>query len=229
MSETGHLVIPSQTETVLPQKTVKVLKIWQLILFTILLAVILYLGGATIGNLFFWKQYDRTPLEERQYNSALEKVKINPKSANNHVELGWALFQKDQYNEALAEYQKALDLDNNNYMANLNLGLTYRQVNKDELAISSFQKTVEIAPNSFEAHYYLGLAYQQTGKLQDALEELQLAYKLNPGSTEIIYNIGQCYEKMGKLEDAKTQYQADLEFDPKFIRAKDALKRLGVQ
>lgn len=229
MSKTGQSQMPSLTEMELPKKSIKTLKMWHLLIFTVLFAVIIYLGGVTIGNMFFWKQYDRTPLAERQYNLALEKVKIDPKSANNYVELGWAFLQKGQNNEAIEEYRKALDLDDENFMANLNIGLAYRQIHIDDLAITSLQKAVEIAPNSFEAHFYLGLAYQQASKLQDALNELQLAYKFNRGSTEVIYNIGQNYEKMGKLEDAKTQYQAALDYDPKFIKAKDALKRLGVQ
>lgn len=229
MSELGQPVTLPETGPVITSKPVKSSKLWQLILFTIVFAALVFMVGVTIGNKFFWNQFDRTPIADRQYKTALDKVKVNPTSADSHVALGWALFQKGQYNDALAEYQKALSLDDKNFMANLNLGLAYRQVNKNDLAVSTFQKTVALAPKSFEAHYYLGLSYQQVSKLQDSLDELNLAYKLNPGSTDVIYDIGQCYEKMGKLDDAKKQYNAVLEFDPNFVKAKDALKRLGVK
>ncbi|MHB1654013.1 MAG: tetratricopeptide repeat protein [Desulfitobacteriaceae bacterium] len=211
------------------QKGKKPLKFWQGLIVIILVGIVVFWGGETVGKAFFWNQFDQTPLMERQYKNALEKVRQNPNSAPNHVELGWSLFQKGQYNDALAEYKKAIDLDDKNYRAYYDLGLAYRQVEKYDLAISSLQKALEIAPKSFEAHYDLGLAYQHNGKFEQALQEFQLAYKLNPGSTEIIYSIGQVYEKMGKIDEAKYQYQSALEFDPKFTKAKEALSRLGGQ
>lgn len=211
------------------QKRKHPLKFWQGLIVIMLVGIIVFWGGEMLGKAFFWNQFDQTPLMERQYKNALEKVRQNPNSAANHVELGWSLFQKGQYNDALAEYKKAIDLDDKNYRAYYDLGLAYRQVEKYDLAISSLQKALEIAPKSFEAHYDLGLVYQHNGKLEQALQELQLAYKLNPGSTEIIYSMGQVYEKMNNIAEAKYQYQSALEFDPKFTKAKEALSRLGGQ
>ncbi len=231
MSETGQPVIPSPNAAVSPEYPPgapgKNLKLWQVVLILAVVAVGVFAGGVTLGKLFFWNQFDRTPLAERQYRTALQKVNENPSNPDYHVELGWALFQKNQYNDALAEYKKALDLNDKHFQANLNLGIAYQEVGKNDLALTAFQKTVEIAPKSFEAHYYLGLSYREAGKLQESLDELQLAYKLNPGSTDLIFAIGQTYEKMGRMDDAKFQYKSALEFDPKFIKAQDALNRLG--
>ena len=211
------------------QKGKKPLKFWQGMIVIILVAIVFFWSGEMVGKALYWNQFDQTPLMERQYKNALEKVRQNPNSAPNHVELGWSLFQKGQYNDALAEYKKAIDLDDKNYRAIYYSGLAYRQVEKYDLAISSLQKALEIAPKSFEAHYDLGLLYQHNGKFEQALQEFKLAYKLNPGSTEIIYNLGQVYEKMGKIDEAKYHYQSALEFDPKFTKAKEALNRLGGQ
>lgn len=222
----------SQTQITGPESSKergKTLKLWQGILFLIVISIVVFWGGVTIGKIFFWNQFDRTPLADRQYKAALEKVSQNPNSADNHVELGWALFQKGQYNESLAEYKKAIDIDSKNYRAYYDLGLAYKQVNKYDLAITTLQKAIEMSPKSFEAHYDLGLAYQLNGKFEQALDELQIAYKLNPGSTEIIFSLGQAYEKLGQNEQAKYQYKSALEFDPKFTKAKDALNRLGGQ
>lgn len=202
-------------------------KLWQAILILVVIAAGVFGGGVFIGKSFFWNQFDQTPLIERQYQNALAKVQQNPNSADNHVELGWVLYQKGEYNKALAEYKKALDINEKHYGAHYNLGVAYRQVGKYDLAVASLQKALEIAPKSFEAHYDLGMAYQGNGKLDQALQELKLAYKLNPGSTEIIYRIGETYEKLGNVQEAKYQYQSALEFDPKFTQAEEGLQRLG--
>ncbi|MEA4901132.1 tetratricopeptide repeat protein [Desulfitobacterium sp.] len=208
----------------IPYKTIK---LWKEVLILLVFTLGLFSIGIFIGNTYFWNQFDQTPLLDKQYQSAMEKVKQNPDSAANHVDFGWALFQKGQYNEALAEYKKATELDEKNFQAYLNLGIAYQQVDKIDIAITTLQKAIELAPKSYEAHYYLGLSYQRNGKLDQALEELFLADKLHPGSTKIIYDIGQLHEKMGSLEEAKKDYQDALNFDPQYTLAQEALSRLG--
>ena len=188
--------------------------------------LVFVVAGIGIGRTFFWDRYDRTPLLERQYQAAVQRVKANPNSADAHVELGWSYFQKDQYNEALGEYKKALEIDEKNYKAHFNLGLVYMKTGKVDRAVASYQKAIEIIPNAFQAHYELGKAFEEQGKLEDALKELKFAYKSNPGSVDIIYEQGVVYEKLGKPEDAKYQYESALQFDPKYTKAQEALNRL---
>ncbi|AHF08598.1 tetratricopeptide repeat protein [Desulfitobacterium metallireducens] len=209
------------------KKPYKTIKLWKEVLILLAFTFGIFSLGIYIGNTYFWNQFDKTPILEKEYQSAMEKVKQNPDSATSHVDFGWALFQKGQYNEALAEYKKATELDEKNFKAYLNLGIAYQQVDKIDIAITTLQKAVELAPKSYEAHYYLGLAYQSNDKLDQALEELQLAEKLHPGSTKIIYDIGQLHEKMGSVDEAKKDYQDALNFDPQFALAQEALSRLG--
>ena len=180
-----------------------------------------------IGQAFFWNTYDRRPPQERAYEAALKRVKENPESADAHVALGWALFQKGQYNEALASYKRATDLDPKHFKAHYNLGLAYAKVEKWDRATDQFERAIEISPNNFQPHYDLGLAYRALGKLDDALQELNLAYKLNPGSVDIIYALGQVYEQQGDQASAAQQYQAALTLDPNYGKAAEALKKLA--
>lgn len=214
-------------EPSLTPKPYKTIKLWKELVILLGCALIIFAAGQYVGIKYFWNQFDKTPLAEKQYQGALAKVKSTPNDPNSHIDLGWALFQKGQYNEALAEYKKATELDEKNFRAYLNLGLAYRQVEKMDIAITSLQKAVELNPKSYEAHYYLGLTYQTNGKNDQALAELQVADKLHPGSSQIIYDIGQTKEKMGDLDGAKYEYNFALQYDPNFAKAKDALSRLG--
>lgn len=210
-----------------PPRNYKTIKLWKGIVVLLGCALIVFGIGNFVGYKYFWNQFDETPLLEKQYQSAMEKVQQNPNSAENHVDFGWALFQKGQYNEALAEYKKATELDENNFRAYLNLAIAYRQVEKTDIAISTFQKAIELNPKSHEAHYYLGLTYQTNEKYDLALEELELADRLNPGSTQIIFDIGQVREKLGRIDQAKNDYISALQYDPNFTKAQEALNRLG--
>lgn len=189
--------------------------------------VAFYLLFSEIGQAFFWNTYDRRAPQERAFEAALKRVKENPDNADAQVALGWALFQKGQYNEALASYKRATDLDPKNFKAHYNLGLAYAKVEKWERAMDQFERAIEIAPNNFTPHYDLGLAYRAVGKLDDALAEISLAYKLNPGSVDIIYAMGQVYEQQGDRESAVQQYQGALSLDPNYAKAAEALRKLG--
>lgn len=215
------------TEPILTPKSFKTIKLWKELVIIVGFTLTIFGAGQFIGVKFFWNQFDKTPLVEKQYQHALVKVKETPNNPDSHIDLGWALYQKGQYNEALAEYKKATVLDDKNPRAYLNLGITYRKVEKKDIAITSFQKAIELNPKSYEAHYYLGLTYQSSGKFDQAIQELQLADKIHPGSSQIIYDIGQSKEKNGDIEGAKTDYNYALQYDPNFAKAKDALNRLG--
>lgn len=188
--------------------------------------VAFYLVFTEVGQAFFWSNYDTRPPQERAYEAALKRVQENPDSTEAHVSLGWALYQKGQHNEALAEYRRALDIDPKNFKAQYNLGLAYAKVDKWERAADQFQEAIRLAPNNFQPHYDLGLAYERLGKLDDAQKELELAYKLNPGSVDIIFAIGQVYEKKDDNQNAILQYQAALSLDPNYARAREALSKL---
>lgn len=208
-------------------KPIKTIKLWKEVLIILGCALIVFSAGQYVGKKYFWNQFDKTPLVEKQYQSALTKVKQTPNDPNSHIDYGWALYQKGQYNEALAEYKKATDLDDKNFRAYLNLGIAYRQVEKKDIAASTFQKAIELSPKSYEAHYYLGLTFQTNGKLDQAIQELELADKLHPGSSQIMYDIGQTKEKMGDSLGAQSEYKYALQYDPNFSKAQEALSRLG--
>lgn len=185
-----------------------------------------YFVFSEVGQAFFWNAYDTRPPQERAYEAALKRVNENPESADAHTSLGWALFQKGQYNEALAEYKRAIDIEPKHFRAQYDLGLAYAKVEKWDRAIDQFQTAVQINPNNFQPHYDLALAYESTGKLDEAGKELDLAYKLNPGSVDIIYVMGRVYEKQGDRSKAIFQYQSALSLDPNYSKAREALAKM---
>lgn len=189
-------------------------------------ALAFYFLFTEVGQAFFWDKFDTRPPQERAYEAALKRVNDSPDSADAHVSLGWALFQKGQYNEALAEYKKAIDIQPKHYKAQYDLGLAYAKVEKWDRAIDQFQKAIEISPNNFQPHYDIALAYEAINKLPDALQELDLAYKLNPGSVDIIFARGQVYEKQGNRDKAIEEYEGALSLDPNYGKAREALNRI---
>ena len=214
----------TEIKTVKPSKPLHPVVAYLVIL---VFASALFVVGVIIGKAFFWENYNTTPVADRIIEVAQQKVAKDPKNPKNYVDLGWGYFKKKDYNNALAQYKKAIDLDRKYYPAYLNLGLLYIDTGKYDLAVSTLKQAVALQPKSSNAHLNLGIAYGKLGKYQEAIKELDAAYELSPGSTKIIYEKGVVLEKMGKIEEAKYQYQSALEFDPKYDEAKQALERLN--
>jgi len=76
---------------------------------------------------------------------------------------------------AIAEYQKAIQINPNFAQARHNLGNVYYNQSKPEESIVQYQGAITINPNYAKAHYNLGVVYKIQGKLEDAVGEYQQA------------------------------------------------------
>jgi superkiller protein 3 len=80
--------------------------------------------------------------------------------------------------QALAEYQKAVDIKPDYAKGYYNIGSVYREKKKIDEAIASFQKALEINPKYAEAHYALAVIYYERSEFKTAIEHLDQAAKL---------------------------------------------------
>jgi Flp pilus assembly protein TadD len=197
---------------------------WIMIIITFTVTTMVLYG---IGRLFFWDKYSADPFYIQQFEALKQRVEAEPDNVENHVNLGWAYFQKDELNQALVHFEKASSLDEKYFPAFFHQGLTYMQMEKYELAANAFSTAVSLAPRDHVSQMNLGIAYARQGQYEKAENALTRAYLLRPGSTEILVELGSMYEQMGDLEKAKENYTEALAFNPNDAVASAALKRLG--
>jgi len=108
----------------------------------------------------------------------------NPGSSMVRNNLGYALLQKGQMDEAMAQCQKALEINPNYAEAHNNLGNALSKKGQVDEAIEQYQKALEIAPTDAVAHYNLGLTLSQEGQVDEAIAQFQEALRLKPDFTE---------------------------------------------
>ena len=123
------------------------------------------------------------------YNRAIE---ISPRAAfyNNRANL---YKEQGEVQLALADYQKALEINPNNANAYNNRANLYQQQGEMELALADYQKALEINPNYANAYGGRGLLYQQMGNQPAAIADLKKAQQLfiqqnNPAGAEVMAN-----------------------------------------
>ena len=82
--------------------------------------------------------------------------KSSPTFADAHYNLGNALAERGQIDEAIAHYRKALEIKPDFAEAHNNLASALTRRGRVDEAIAQYRKALEIKPDYAEAHYNLG-------------------------------------------------------------------------
>jgi tetratricopeptide (TPR) repeat protein len=175
------------------------------------------LGVLIIGA---WKQTAYWKDSETLWNHTLVCTTRNDTARNN---LGQVLLQKGNTDEAITQYQEALQIKPDDAEAHNSLGNALRQEGKLDDAIIHFQKAVQIKPDYAEAHSNLGNALCQKGKLDEGISHFEQALQTQPGFAAAHYNLGIALLQKGSVSEAITHFQKALQIAPANPRIQNKL------
>jgi tetratricopeptide (TPR) repeat protein len=168
-------------------------------------ALLLVLGFLT------WQQAAVYQNSETLWSATLAK---NPACFICHNDLGFVLLQRGQVTDALAHFQKAVQLQSDDEASWKNLGSALLQQGRVDDAIVRFQKALELRPDDPGAHNNLGLALFRKGRPDDAIAEYQKALKIQPGDAGVRHNFGLALFREGRVDEAIDEYQQALAVQP---------------
>jgi superkiller protein 3 len=116
--------------------------------------------------------------------------------------------------EAIAQYQAALQIKPDYTEAQFNLGNALGQIGRLDEAIAHYQAALQIRPDYADAQFNLGNVLMQKGEVDDAITHFQSALEINPNNATIHLNLGLCFYEKGLMEEAIAQYQTALQLQP---------------
>lgn len=148
------------------------------------------------------------------------KVKAMPNDPPRHYNLGLAYFKAGRAADAVASFQKAVELNPNYKEAYFNLGVAQQKNGQMGAAIGSLEKAVQLDPENGEAHAALGGIYRDSKKNSQAEKAYAEALKINPRNASWHYNLGIVYQTQNKFPDAIKSYEEYLRLSPKAKNAK---------
>ena len=85
---------------------------------------------------------------------------------------GHRLEFESRFEEAIAEFERGVDVDPTNLIINTELANAYYFARQFDAAVAQCRKTLELDPNFATASVWLAQAYEQKGMYQEALTEL---------------------------------------------------------
>ncbi len=168
---------------------------------------------------YYAKSYDEAE------SLAREAIKDNPKLADAHAVLGWSLFKKNQFADAVTSMRKALELDARRTDLFFDIGVGYLRMNQYDQAREWLEKAVA-ADKAAVSHYYLGLAYFLAEKCTPAVEHLETARKQDARFTQgTLFYKGLCLRKDGDVNEGNDALTLAIEVDERSDIA-DAARRV---
>ena len=150
----------------------------------------------------------------------LATAKTSPSSPQNHNNLGDLYVRRGEYQKAVEEFKKAIELKPNYADAYHNLANIYHQLGKNDLAEENYKKALEFNPFLWQSHQNLAAIFFNQGKTREALEELKKAIEIFPQNPELYVNLGIIYQKLNQKEEALKAWQKSLSLDPQNQNAK---------
>jgi tetratricopeptide (TPR) repeat protein len=167
-----------------------------------------------------------------RFSGASDDTTVKPSNINPEIdaedspqtlfEMAQDYYQSGRWEDAVAAYKKAVELDPTYQAAYVNLGDAYYQNQQLDLAIEAYQQALELNPDDAEVVYNLGATYlqqalatsqPQEADLEKAMTQIERAIELQPELPHPYYALGAAYQYLGEQELAIQNFEKFLELD----------------
>jgi tetratricopeptide (TPR) repeat protein len=129
-------------------------------------------------------------------------AKIHEEFLNDYsfVRAGNAFFRQQDTDRAIAQYRKALALNDGNAEAHHKLGFLLYHI-KDAFAegLGHLSRAARLAPRNACVHYDLGMTLSHQRRFQEAAEHFSEALRLEPEGINAEYNAGEMHFRLGHV------------------------------
>ena len=133
--------------------------------------------------------------------------------------LGTALMEKQQFDQAIAHHERAIAIMPGYAPAYNNLGATLRAAGRLDAAVARYRQALELKPDFASASYNLANALLEQGKAGDSVDSFRQALQSNPNSVEAHNNLGIALAKRGDAAGAIVEFRAAIALDDRSVHA----------
>ncbi len=175
-----------------------------------------YLAHATLDQIFYHglDKGVQLKLADSLIDRALE---LDPYLSSAYSALGSVKRYQGEIEEAVAAYERALELNPNDAQSYYQFGVMLEwDLRRQADALVVLEKAVELDPVSFGDRVILNSALASMGRLDESLEILQSAIEANPGKADTYFYLGRLYAGgYNRADEANFWLRKGFALDPK--------------
>jgi len=127
---------------------------------------------------------------------------------------GTAYLMEGEAKQAIADYDRAIELRPDYALAYNNRGAAYASMGEYDLAIADFARTIEMRPDDAGGHFNRGASYFHQGESDLAIADFGRAIELTPDDAGAYYSRGVAYRDKGECDLAIADYDRAIELKP---------------
>ena len=113
--------------------------------------------------------------------------------------------KKNNINDSIAAFKKAIDLDKNFIDAYYNLGIIVKDLSVEE-SINNFERVIELDKRNINSLTQLGILYSEKKNFLKAKFFFEKVLILDPSSSDAHNNMGNILFELGSINEAKASY-----------------------
>ena len=132
---------------------------------------------------------------------------------------GTCCYIRNQKNESIDNFKKALGLKPDYAEAHYNIGNVFHFTGVLDAAIKSYERALKIKPNYPEVSNNLGFIFDKTGEHETAIIHYRKAISDRPDFVEAYNNLGLSYRNLGQLDLSVLTFEHALEIAPNYPEA----------
>lgn len=115
---------------------------------------------------------------------------------------------------ALADLNKAIDIDGKSALAYFNRGIIFEDAKKYDQALANYNRSVDLDPGFAQVYNNRGNLFSGAGRYDQAIADFNKAVKLEPHFSQAYNNRGSLYANSGKYDLALADFNKAVEFNP---------------
>jgi tetratricopeptide (TPR) repeat protein len=136
-----------------------------------------------------------------------------------HDKLGLALAVRGQFDTAIAQYQKALEIKPDDAEVHNNLSVALAAQGRFDEAMMHCRESLRTAPLAPEAHFNLALALARQGRFDEAIVHYQKGLETDPGDVRARCCFGVALAKRGRVDESIAQFEQAVQLMPDDVDA----------